>query len=72
MAGYDAWKLENRDDEQARLYRHRHSDEPLPVRGGICACGRETNRSLAGIGWQCSTCREACLRAQYERKARTA
>lgn len=62
MNNYDEWKLENGDDYDDRMGMHRRGPSSLPpAGGGRCACGVETTRSVAGIGWQCQNCGESEL-----------
>lgn len=67
MSNYDAWKTESGDDYEERMRRPSRRDvEPAGAEGGFCACGADTERSVAGVGWQCKPCAELALRKKVE------
>lgn len=69
---YDDAKQEAPEDREWRLHVHDCGPRLTDPPERMCACGERTERSVAGIGWQCHRCGEAALRRQFERRSRTA
>lgn len=73
---YDEWRTETDRDYEDRMHVHdRGGSSLVSVQSGRCDCGVDTTRSVSarhGNAWQCKPCGELALRAQYDRRSRTA